>query len=246
MVRGRMDMKNTKRILAVFLVAAMVMAVAAGCSSKDVSTKTKGATLYQKYINNIMEGCYYGDVAKYVEVCEATLDDAQAAHDNTVKFYAYQLMVFNGVDHEYISDEMYNKFVELAGSILAKAKFKVNEAVQVNDEWQVKVEISPIDINDTTWDEVEDAIVDYNNNSGAIDFSQMTEEQGEAKYRELQEEYAQNVYNIIFSHISTIGYKDTVSKIVIITVDKDGLFGIPDDDWNDIDDLIVDMKGKVS
>lgn len=242
MVRGRMDMKNTKRILAVLLAAVMVMAVAAGCSSKNVSTKTKGATLYQKYINNIMECCYYGDVAKYVEVCEATLDNAQEAHENTVEFYAYQLMVYNGVDYEYISDEMYDKFNELAGSILAKAKFKVNEAVQVNGDWQVKIEISPIDINDTTWDEVEDAIVDYNNNSEAIDFSQMTEAQGEATYRELQEEYAQNVYNIIFSHISSIGYKDTVSKIVIITMDDDG-YGIEDEDWNDIDDLVVDMKG---
>lgn len=237
-------MKSTKRILAVLLIAAV--AVISGCSANAVSgSKTKGATLYQKYINNIMECCYYGDVAKYVEVCEATLSDAEDAHNNTVDFYAYQLLVFNSVDYNYISDAMFDKFSELAEGILAKAKFTVNEAVKVNDEWQVKVEIYPVDINDTTWDEIEDAIVDYNNNLDTIDASNMTNEQVDALYSQLQEDYAQAVYDIIFSHISTIGYKDPVSKVVIISVDKDGMFGIPDDDWNDMDDLIVDMKGKV-
>lgn len=236
-------MKKTRKTVALLMVAAVF--ILAGCSAKDVSTKTKGATMYQKYINNIMECCYYGDTAKYVEVCEATTQDAQDAHYNTVDYYAYQLMVFNEIDYEYISEDMQDKFYDLAASILKKAKFTVNEAAKVGDNWQVQVDIMPVDINDTTWDEIESAIADYNKNIDSIDATQLTDEQAEALYAQLQEDYAQVVYDIIAGHVSTIGYKDKVSKIVIITTDEDGMYGIADDDWNDIDDIVVDMKGKV-
>lgn len=237
-------MKKSKKIMALLMVAAVC--ILSGCSAKDVSTKsTKGASMYQKYINNIMECCYYGDTAKYVEVCEATTKDAEDAYYNTVDYYAYQLMVFNEIDYEYISEDMQDKFFDLAKSILAKAKFTVNEGVKVNDSWQVQVDIMPVDINDTTWDEIEDAIADYNKNIDSIDATQLTDEQAEALYTQLQEDYAQVVYDIIAGHVSTLGYKDKVSKIVIITTDEDGLYGIADDDWNDIDDIVVDMKGKV-
>lgn len=234
--------KSTKGILA--LVMAGVMLLGCGCSAKNLAGSKQG-TRYQKYINNIMECCYYGDFAKYVEVCDATKEEAMDSYNSTVEYYACQLMTFNQIDYDYISDEMYEKYVKLAADILKKAKFHVAEGVKVNDNWQVQVDIEPVDINDTTWDEIEKVIDGYNDNLDAIDTSKMTDEQVDAIYIELQEDYAQKVYDVFAAHIATMGYKEKISKIVIISTDSEGLYGIADDDWNDIDDIVVDMKGRL-
>jgi hypothetical protein len=235
-----------KRGFAVFLFAVMVT-VLSGCSVKDVKMAgSTGATIYQKYINNLMECSYYGDTAKYTEVCDGTQQDAQDTYDATVGYYAYELMALNEVDYEYISDDVYDKYVDLAERIMAKVKFTVNEATKVGDDWQVKIQIQPIDINDTTWDEVEEVVTNYNAKIDTLDTTGMSDEELSALYIQLEDEYALAVYDVFEAHLSTIGYKDEVSKIVLIETDEDGYYGISDDDWNDIDDIVVDMKGRIT
>lgn len=225
-------MRGKSVLLTILLVMAAVLA---GCSSKEAATV--GSTRYQEYINNIMECSYYGETAKYVEVCDATEQEAKEVHDSTVEYYALELMDFNSVDPSYISDELYDEYVELAREIMSKVKFTVNKANKVNDEWQVKIEIQPIDFNDITYDPIEELIEKFNANIEGVDTTQISDEQ----WAEIEESYAQEVYDVLKEYVSQIGYKDTVSKIVIISVDEEGYYGITDDEWNDIDDLVVDM-----
>lgn len=147
-------------------------------------------------------------------------------------------MAYTDVGYDYLADETIGKWVELAKKIMAKSSFKVNKGTLVGDDFQVKVDIQPINIKDLIHDEVSAYMDEYNAMIDAKDTSAYTDEQWNA----LEEQYAAAVLAIIESHISEIGYKDTVSKIVIIEFDEEGRYGISENDWYDIDDYIVDMK----
>lgn len=194
---------------------------------------------YSDYIRALMECKYYGKLESYMaEVAGATKEEAQKCYDSTVEYYAYQLMAYTDVGYDYLADETIGKWVELAKKIMAKSSFKVNKGTLVGDDFQVKVDIQPINIKDLIHDEVSAYMDEYNAMIDAKDTSAYTDEQWNA----LEEQYAAAVLAIIESHISEIGYKDTVSKIVIIEFDEEGRYGISENDWYDIDDYIVDMK----
>lgn len=204
----------------------------------SLSSEAKGSW-YSDYIKALMECKYYGELSGYqTEVANATKDDAQECHDGTVEYYAYELMQYTDVGYDYVSEETVNQWVDVAREIMAKTKFTVNEGTLVGDDYQVKVDIQPLNINDLIYDEVGAYIEEYNSMLNGVDTSAYTDEQWDA----LEEEYAAGVLTIIKNHIPEIGYKDTVSKIVIITFDEEGRYGISDEDWYDIDDYVVDMK----
>lgn len=214
---------------------------ASGSDSRNLDTLTGDAkaSWYSDYIRALMECKYYGELSGYqTEVANGTKEDAQECYDGTVEYYAYQLMSYTDVGYDYISEDTINQYIEVAREIMGKSKFTVNEGTQVGDDYQVKVEIQPMDINDLIYDDISDYIDQYNAMIDGVDTSVYTDEQWDA----LEEEYAAGVLTIIKNHIPEIGYKDTVSKIVIIEFDEEGHYGISDDDWYDIDDYVVDMK----
>lgn len=247
------------RKLSVVLASAMLVFSLAACGTKPASkpeadnkqeettesrnlnklTSNVEAGWYSDYIEALMECKYNGKLEGYMmEVADASKEEAQECHDSTVEYYAYQLMSYTDVGYDYLADETIEKYIEVARKIMAKSKFTVNEGTQVGDDYQVKVDIQPININDLIHDDVAAYIDEYNAMIDGKDTSAYTDEQ----WDELEEQYAAGVLAIIESHISEIGYKDTVSKVVIIEFDEEGRYGISDNDWYDIDDYIVDMK----
>lgn len=204
----------------------------------SLTSNVEGAW-YSDYINALMECKYKGKLEGYKnEVANATNEDAKQCHDSTVEYYAYQLMSYTDVGYDYISEELIAEYVELARDIMAKSSYTVHEGTLVGSDYQVKVDIQPINLNDLINDDVEAYIEQYNAMIDATDTSAYTDEQ----WDELENQYAEGVLAIIKGKVSQIGYKDTVSKIVIIEFDAEGRYGISDNDWYDIDDYVVDMK----
>lgn len=219
------------------LVMTMILAVFSFTACGGSSSKLDGM-IYSNYIEAIMDCNYHGELKRYTEVIDATESEAKESYDATVEYYAYELMSYNGVAYDYVSEDMLNKYIDLAREIMGKAKYTVNEATKVNEEYQVKVEISPIDLNDITDADITARMEEYNKMLEGLDQNAVTEEQ----WAEYEEAYAQDIYDIIAGYVSKIGYKETVSKVVIITFDEEGRHGISDDDWYDLDDYVVDMK----
>lgn len=226
-------MKLKKRLIAVMAAAAMSVAVFTGCTSSAVT-----GSRYQEYIESGMKCKYYGELEGYKKACDATDEEAKEAYDSTIEYYANELMAYNGISSEYISEDMYSKYVDLAGKIMAKAKFTVGKCTKVDGDWQLKLEISPVDINDVAEEDIQKIMDEYNNAHTSAEIKDSTDEQ----YSAWEEEFAQKVLEVLSNAVNNIGYKDTVSKVVIITEDEDG-YGITDDEWYDIDDIVVDMKG---
>lgn len=217
------------------LIVGLAVCVLAGCGG---SSSIDGA-LYTNYIQAVMDCSYHGDFSNYIKVVnDATADDAQQVYDDTVDYYAYQLMYYNGVNDEEISEDLYNQYVSLAKEVMSKTKYTVNNANEVEGEYQVKIDITPIDFNDITNDEIDKYYDEFIEMLSDLDTDSFTDEQ----WSSYEEAYGNGVLEILQKYVSKIGYKDPVSKIVIISYDEDGLFGISDQDWYDIDDYVVDMK----
>lgn len=225
-----------KRKLSLIMAAILVVLAFTACDGKSGSKAE--AARYTNYIEAIMDCSYRGELNRYTEVVDATEAEAEEVYYSTVEYYAYELMAYNEVAYDYVSEDLFNQYVELAKRVMAKAKYNVNEATKVEDDYQVKVEIYPIDFNDITTEEIENYIDEFNKMLEGIDTTQLTEEQ----IIEYEEMYGQNVLSILEKYEDQIGYKDVVSKVVIIEVDEDGYYGISDEDWYDIDDYVVDMK----
>lgn len=225
-----------RRKLSLIMTTILVVLAFTACDGKSGSKAE--AARYTNYIEAIMDCSYRGEVDRYTEVVDATTSEAEEVYKSTVEYYAYQLMAYNEVAYDYVSEDLFNQYVDLAERVMAKAKYNVNEATKVEDDYQVKIEIYPVDFNDITTEEVESYIDEFNKMLEGIDTTQLTEEQIVA----YEEQYGQDIYNILNKYVDQIGYKDVVTKVVIIEVDEDGYYGIPDEDWYDIDDYVVDMK----
>lgn len=220
-----------------FIMAIMLMMAFTVTGCKDAGTKSE-ALIYKNYIEAVMDCSYHGETERYLEVVDAEESEAKEVYEGTVEYYAVQLMEYNAVSSEYISEDLYNKYVELAGKIMAKTKYNVNEATKVNGEYQVKIEIYPVDINDISYDDIEKCINDFEKQLDGVDTQALSDEE----WAQYEEAYGENVYNVLSSYVDKIGYKDVVSKIVIIQLDEDGNYGLSEEEWYDIDDYVVDMK----
>lgn len=198
--------------------------------------KDEKATEYTDYIEAAMDAAYYGDNVRYVKLADTTIVDAQKLYKNTIAYLAESIMLYNDVSSEYITEETVQKYNDLAKRALTKTKYTVNDAKKVDGIYQIKIEIQPIDIWKSTYDEVEEYIEKFNEKYPS--YENMSEEE----ILNAEDEYAKGVLEIITPHVENMTYKDTVSKIVEISYDDDGLYGIPEEDWNDIDDYVMGIK----
>lgn len=219
-----------KKVLLGFLITLTVLVT--GCDFFLDENVTK----YQNYIRSAMDASYYGDINEYVELSDSTTEEAETLYDNTIQYLAEAILTYNDVNYNYISDETLLKYYNLSKSVLMKTKYVVNPANKVDGKYQVKVEIQPLDIWESTYDEVEDYIEKFNQKYP--NYSELTE----AELLVVEDEYANEVLNIITKYVTNMTYKDTVTKIVEININDDGLYGISTEDWNDIDDYIMGIK----
>lgn len=218
-----------KKVITFTLMCAITVLLT-GCFKDEQSTK------YKDYIQAAMDASYLGKNAEYLTIANTTKKDAEELYDDTVEYLAYSIMEYNSVPYDDLSDETIDKYIELAKKALTKSKYTINDGRKVDGVYQVKVEITPIDIWQATYDEVEEYIDEF------LDKYPNFESMSGDELLEAKEEYANKVLEILNPYVENINYKDSVSKIVEIQFDDEGLYGISQDDWNDIDDYVMGLK----
>lgn len=218
-----------KKIIS-FTMVCTIAFLLTGCFNDEKSTE------YKDYIKAAMDASYLGENDEYLNVAKTTKADAEELYDNTVEYLAYSIMKYNSVNYDSISEDIINKYKDLAKEALKKSKYTINDGRKVDGVYQVKLEITPIDIWQSTYDEVEEYIDEFLNK-----YSNYEAMSGD-ELLAAEEEYANDVLEILNPYIEDMNYKDTVSKIVEIQFDDDGLYGISQDDWDDIDDYVMGIK----
>lgn len=201
-----------------------------GCFTDERTTE------YQKYIKSSMDASYLGKFDEYVKMAETTKEEAEELYDTTVKYMANQIMDYNYVNADYISDETIQKYYDLAKNALLKSKYTVNEARKIDGIYQVKIQIEPIDIWEATYDEIDEYMEEFANKYGNY------EDMSDDEIKDAEEEYANNVLEKLEKYVDDMQYKEKVNRIVEIEIDDDNLYGISQDSWNDIDDYVMGLK----
>mgnify|MGYP004517690989 CR=1 FL=1 len=199
-------------------------------------TKNDESQKYSDYIKSAMDASYLNNNTKYLELADVTEDDTKELYNNTVEYLAYSIMNYNNINYDVINDDIIDEYIDLAIKALNKTKYTINDARKVDGKYQVKLEIEPLNFWENSYDDVDNYIEEFSNKYN--DSDSMTDEE----IALAEEEYANKVLDILTPYIEDMDYKEKVNKIVEIEIDKDGKYGISDNDWNDIDDYVMGIK----
>lgn len=219
-----------KKFIALTTIFAITI-LSTGCLTKNDESQK-----YSDYIKSAMDASYLNNNTKYLELADVTEDDTKELYDNTVEYLAYSIMNYNNVNYDVISDDIIDEYINLAIKALNKTKYTINDARKVDGKYQVKLEIEPLNFWESSYDDVDNYIEEFSNKYN--DSDSMTDEE----IALAEEEYANKVLDILTPYIKDMDYKEKVNKIVEIEIDKDGKYGISDNDWNDIDDYVMGIK----
>lgn len=213
--------------------AAFAAAIMLGTSLTGCLGQTK---TYTEYIQAVLDCTYFGKTEKYMELTEATQEEADAVYQDEITYVAELLCYQFAVESDYVSEETLDGYEALAEDLIGKVKYTVDDAVASGDAYHITVNCEPMNF----WDDAYTAAEEYYTGDFGTKYENATTEE---ELIALEEEYAVEVLDILSGYIASTGYGEPVKKIVEITVDDDGLYGIEDQDWLDIDDLVLGIEG---
>ncbi len=214
------------------LAATMLAGIAlSGCNTMD-------KYFSEDYVLGALDASYKGDFDKYLDTTDGKEEDAQELYDNTVDYYTEVIAQYCDVYTEDISDEVHDKYTEFTKELLLKADYTIASSENGKETCYVKIVIKPINILEQSEDDIAAYIEEFNTSIEEIgeEINNYTDEQ----FQDLEDDYAENVLNILKEKSNNLEYKDTITFTMEIKIDKDGLYSpANEDDWNTIDDYVM-------
>lgn len=220
--------KIFKHVTALCLIAVLTLALTA-CGSSG-SPEERARTLVQGNMDEL-----YLDNASdaYLELVdstrEASHEDYLAGLESEVEFFAYYFDINN------LTEEMKSDLIDLYQQIYAKAKYTVGEASKLdNNTYAVKLTISPLNIFELVWDD-SDRLTAFFDKYENVDVDAMTDEE----FAAYDKEWAETIIALCWEKLPEMGYMDDQTMALQITKDSDDYWGIDEDDFYDMDEMII-------
>lgn len=220
-------MRTNMKKLAALLLAVLLLMSAAGCSAvKD----TLAQTLVQGNFDAVYLNKADDDYLKLVDtdkdgIEELYMDGLEASAEG----FAYYF------DISYLTDEVEAEIIELYKDILAKTKYTVGDASQVNDTtYAVSVTLEPLDIFELVIDEFDELLDRFNEKYSDVDAEALTEEQ----YMEIDADYAAMVIELVKSKLPEAGYGDPETMLINVEC-KDDVWSISESSFADFDAKLI-------
>jgi hypothetical protein len=210
------------------MLAALVMCTGLTACENEAET-------YTNYIQSVLDCTYRAEYDVYMKMTDSEQEEAEEVYQSQVDYVKELICYQNAVEIDYLSEETMDSYEELAIKLMDKLKYTVEPAVKSGDSYHITVNCEPIDFWDATYDEI---IAFYDDG-----FSERYENAADEDERTaLEEEYAAEVLKISEAALENPTYGEVQTKIVEITLDEDGLYGISDDDWVEIDDKLLNLS----
>lgn len=221
-----------KKKLVLLLVLVMTVSMLGACSSYS----DRNAMDYGAYVQSLLDLDYKGITDKYLELVDDTKENAESFYGTTMQYWMYQLADLYQV---YVDGDegLYNDMLALTESIFAKVKYEVADAVKTDDYYTVEVTLYPMLFTEMTRDEVQAYQDQFNTQAANGEFGDYGNNDADTLRGEI--EYGNQVISILEKYVSQIEYDKAVSKIVKITKDEDGLYGISDEDYADLEGYLL-------
>lgn len=213
-----------KKLIAFALAILMILQLTA-CSAFESKSKK-----YAAYITCLLDANYKGQFETFLDMTDSDAEAVQAVYDEGIAHLADTLIAYYGI--ELVDDgTVKNAFIDLTKQIYAASKYEAQPAVKSGDTYTVEVLVYPMDILETTYNDVITYIQTFNAKKDAGDFDEYEIEQYEV-------EFAQGIIDILTAAIPNISYKEPASTIVTIQTDENNYF-ISQDDFTKLDHNLI-------
>ena len=234
-------MRKIVKAVAVATSLTIMSAMLAGCSSESLKEE-KSEDYIQEYVEAVMDCSYKGELDPYVENTDADEDDAEEVYEACTQYYAKEIMYLLDVNYEVISEDILNEYYEFGKEIMMNSKYSVGKGKSTGDDsWEVIVKIQPIDMIALCEDELQEYADSFAAKYADLDTSSMTEED----FIPYEDEFAEGVLDVLEAAADNIEYGDEIEYTVEVT-EQDDAYKVSDDQWNEIDDLVVGMDNYYS
>lgn len=192
------------------------------------------------YVKAQMDVIYKGEYQGYLDlVADSTQEECQEAYDSKMTSEAEYLMGLLAI--EYPTEELTARFADLYRQIFAKADYTVQEASRMEDgSYSVKVVVKPIDIIDQLNEAWDDFSEDFEARYADVDVESMTDDEYADWYVNTYDaDYGQSLADLLESLIPSLGYMEETSILVQVQPDEDGYYYLSEDDFSNLDWLVV-------
>ena len=227
-------MKKRSIFLALALVFAMLLTGCSGFLNKGVSTDSIAAL-----VTGQLESYYHDNVTdEYASLLGdgTTADDLHDSYEFNVDYEANYFMSLFQIDTDYISQDTYDRAVNLYRQIYAYSKFEIGSVSKQSDsdKYLVDVTVYPIDIVVNFYNEdAEAAPAEWDARVDAGEFNDGTQEA-------FEEAWADHVLTLFENRLSDIGYLDpTTISVQVIKDEDDGLYYVETTDLQRIDQYMI-------
>ena len=192
------------------------------------------------YVKAQMDVIYKGEYQGYLDlVADSTQEECQEAYDSKMTSEAEYLMGLLAI--EYPTEELTARFADLYRQIFDKADYTVQEASRMEDgSYSVKVVVKPIDIIDQLNEAWDDFSEDFEARYADVDVESMTDDEYADWYVNTYDaDYGQSLADLLESLIPSLGYMEETSILVQVQPDEDGYYYLSEDDFSNVDGLVV-------
>lgn len=242
-------MKKTigTKFFAMALTGAMLLSLAACGAGKGMSTE-EASQCVQAELDTTYKGQFQAFVDFYDNV---TTEDAKNQYNSNIEGEAYNLlyglgpeMLDGSGDSVEPSEMQVHQAKEIYKRIYAKADYTVVSSTKQDDgTFAVKVTIRPIDVLHLLSDNYETGFDAFFTKFEAVDTESMSDEEFEDWYLNVfAPEYYDTLLGLLEDQVDNIGYLDEKSIVIQIQQSEDGSLFFSDEDWVNLDNLIIDYN----
>lgn len=230
--KGIVMMKLKKWLCAA--AAVVMVAGMAGCGNL-VSSLTGRNFDAGKYVDACISFLYRGEFDAYMEQVEISLGEAQKDYQAGIESEVQYLL--NQFDCPEVTPQVTKSLTQFYTDLYKKTKFEIKNTTKIDkDTYSVSVEIYPLDTFKNARDEINDFIDSFNARNDEGEFADMTVVEYDSTFME-------GVLAVLNTYLSKTDYLEPQTILVQVVRDpEDGMWGIPDVDAQNIDNLIIDYQ----
>ena len=221
------------------LTAGLLTLTLAACGGGGLTTFDATA-----YIQGLMDETYLGKFSEeYMESVDIDLEEAEATYRTSLEVEFQYLADAFELDQDYLSEEVYEDALDMIADLYQNARYEVKPATKTEKGFAVEVVVQPYDLVAVIYEEyMEDYGKDFNEKYSDYT-TEMIQAMSDADYEafltKYENDWASGIIQLFRDHAAEGGYLDAESIIVQFAPDDDGLYSISDNDFANLDSLIL-------
>lgn len=214
-----------KRILCAAM-ASCIVVVAAGCAALGFDAKG--------YVKACLDFLYLGQTSDYMKLVDITAEEAEKDYEAGVE--VEMEMLLESYECQDVSDATRDSLKAFYKNVYQKSKYEILSSKRVDkDTYSVELSISPLDIFKIS-EEAQNTYVD-----------EFIAKMESGEYDALSEQEFNSVIidgliGVLSGYLPNMGYTEAKTITVSVIRDSSGTWGIPDEDAQSIDELIINYE----